>query len=69
MRFEEAFKLMREGKKVTRECWEAGTYLFISEEKKVLLMAKVKGVIKRTFWVNNMKSEALFATDWMVYDV
>ena len=70
MTFIEAFEAMLyDGKKVCRECWKDGTYLYIPSGKKCIMLSKVNSEgERRSFVVTQLTTSNVMAEDWRVID-
>lgn len=64
MKFEEAMAIMRNGGKVRRPCWKSA-YIFLAKDGKgPLCLVNVMPSSKRVYFVGNVTSECIVATDW-----
>ena len=61
MKFEEALKLLREGKKIRRSCWRNDIYLALTKDGAT---AYVNGEP----WIYGMSIETILNTDWEVLE-
>lgn len=70
MSFEEALEAMKyDGKKVSRDCWKDGTFLYIPSGKKCVMLSKVDSEgIRHAFVVTQLTTSNIMAEDWRVYD-
>ena len=64
MTFEDAMRIMRSGGKVRRPCWKSA-YIFLAHDGKgPLCLTNGMPSSKRVYFVKNVTSENVIATDW-----
>lgn len=64
MKFEEAMTILRNGGKVRRPCWKSA-YIFLAHDGKgPLCLANTMPSSKKVYFINNVTSECIVATDW-----
>ena len=72
MTFPEAMEVMQyDGKKICRDCWKDGTYLYIpsGKPKTCLMLSKVRDDgERRAYFVYQLTADNIFAEDWRVVD-
>ena len=64
MKFEDAMTIMRNGGKVRRPCWKSA-YIFLAHDGKgPLCLANGMPSSKKVYFIKNVTSECISATDW-----